>query len=124
MRASGKFTVDQMRAINETRMHAVWKLGRLLAKVGRGKPGPAGKDTSRPGTYLKTFLAKLELNKNRAQERERIGAMPPGELEKALAAAHKDGDLHGTCPHEPMQRGDAPDAGQKRTHVRRVARIG
>jgi predicted methyltransferase len=24
------------------------------------------------------FLAKLELNKNRAQERERIGAMPPG----------------------------------------------
>jgi hypothetical protein len=35
MRASGKFTVDQMRTINETRMHAVWKLGRLLAKVER-----------------------------------------------------------------------------------------
>jgi hypothetical protein len=45
MRASGKFTVDQMRTINETRMHAVWKLGRLLAKVDRKRGG--SKD--RPG---------------------------------------------------------------------------
>jgi hypothetical protein len=81
MRASGKFTVDQMRIINETRMHAVWKLGRLLAKVER-KVGRPSEKSSRPGMIFKAFLAKLDLNKNRAQERARIGAMPPDELEK------------------------------------------
>jgi hypothetical protein len=42
-----------------------------------------------------------------------IGINRCAQLEKALAAVYKDGDLHGTCPHEPMQRGEAPDAGQK-----------
>src|SRR5271165_2833919 len=46
MRASGKFTVDQMRTINETRMHAVWKLGQLLAKMERATGPGRG---SRPG---------------------------------------------------------------------------
>jgi hypothetical protein len=57
---------------------AGWKLGRLLAKVERGKPGPAGKDRARCAPYL-TLLEKIALVKKRAQERERIGAMPPGE---------------------------------------------
>jgi hypothetical protein len=39
------------------------------------------------------FLKKIELNKNAAVARQRIGALPPGELEKALAAAHEDGDF-------------------------------
>ena len=114
MRASGKFTIDQMRTINETRMHAVWKLGRLLAKVDRKRGG--SKD--RPG-ILKAFLVKLELNKDRAQERESIGAMK--DVDGCLLGTGSPCDLHGTCAHEPTQRGEAPDAGQKRTHVRRVS---
>jgi hypothetical protein len=37
-------------------MWAVWKLGYLLAKMERGKPGPVGKDKSRPATYLNTEI--------------------------------------------------------------------
>jgi hypothetical protein len=76
--------------INETRMHAVWKLGALLAKVERR----AGRfNSSRDGTNsFGDFLAGLELDKNAAVTRQRIGAMPADELEKALAAAHKGCD--------------------------------
>jgi hypothetical protein len=82
--SSRQFIADQMRAINETRMHAVWKLGRLLVKVerqqvpGTGRGHKGTKSISRPGKSFLAFLAKLKLNKNRAQERERIGAMPRG----------------------------------------------
>jgi hypothetical protein len=57
-------------------MRARWKLGRALAKEERGPPGPAGKDTSRPATYFKDLLAKIGLQKDRAQEAQRIGTLP------------------------------------------------
>ena len=101
MRESGLFSRDQIRVVNETRMWAVWKLGRLLAAIerkqtpGTGRGHKGEKSMSRTGTSFRDFLAALDppLDKNRAQERQRIGAMPEKEAEKALAAVHKDGDL-------------------------------
>jgi len=91
MRESGLYTKDQVRVINETRMWAFWKLGKLLAKVERGR----GNRFSQAGKLYEQFLDTLDppLDKNRAQERQRAGEMPEPEFEKVLTAAHKAGDL-------------------------------
>ena len=89
MRESGLFTKDQLRTVNEARMWAIWKLGLLLAKVERSS-GRLWKERVVP---FKTLLEKLGLQKPRAIERQRIGAMPERELEKALAFFHKNDDL-------------------------------
>jgi hypothetical protein len=54
-----------------------WKLGQLLAKMPRSKPGPKGKDISRAGKHLDS-LERLGLDKNRAQEALRGKERPPG----------------------------------------------
>jgi len=51
---------------------------------------------SQAGTSFREFIAILDppLDKNRAQEHQRVGAMPQSEMEKAIALAHKiDEDL-------------------------------
>jgi hypothetical protein len=66
MRASGMFTIDQMRTINETRMHAVWKLGRLPAKVERGTSPGRGKKIARPETTISVHIfCRLDRPKRR-----------------------------------------------------------
>jgi N6-adenosine-specific RNA methylase IME4 len=95
MRESGLFTKDQLRVVNETRMWAVWKLGSLLAKVDRAQGVRSDKKTtlSQAATKFRDFLKTLGLQKDRALERQRIGAMPEGEMAKALGAFHKNDDL-------------------------------
>jgi hypothetical protein len=62
---------ESLRPVNEVRFEARWKLGQLLAKVDRQQGG----STSRAGT-LTPYLKEIGLNKNRANECERIAAIP------------------------------------------------
>jgi hypothetical protein len=90
---SGLYSRAQIRAMNETRMWAFWKLGRLLKGIERGKPG-RNKGGLRP--QFKTFIAALDppLAATSAKERQRAGAMPEKAMERAVAEAHKrDEDL-------------------------------
>jgi hypothetical protein len=57
------------RVVNETRMRAAWKLGRLLAKIMRQQGG----SKPRP-EILKGLLDKLDLNKNRVSSGNFIGS--------------------------------------------------
>ena len=67
---------------NEVRFEARWKLGSLLAKVERGAGEPK---SSRAGTIgFRAYLREIGLGKNRALEAQRISALPPKELDKAL----------------------------------------
>lgn len=68
-------------------MRARWCLGQALAKVERS---PAGRiNASRTETNYRDYLKDLNLNKNRAQEVQRIGTMPDVDLEKAFALARE-----------------------------------
>jgi hypothetical protein len=69
------------------RMPARWKLGRALAKVERGKPGPAGKDRGHDVPYLKSVLEDLQLDKKAAQRAQRIGTLPGEEREGGASAS-------------------------------------
>jgi hypothetical protein len=80
-------------AVNELRMRARWKLGRLLAAMERA-PGPGrGKKMSALLTSFRDFLGKLRLDRQTALVAQRIGALPEAELDKLLAEAHQSMDL-------------------------------
>jgi hypothetical protein len=85
--------VEDMRPINETRMAARWKLGKALAQVERGRPGPVGKDTSAQRTYLKDLLREIDLAKTVAMEAQRIGCMPDEEMARAFEQARGEARL-------------------------------
>lgn len=93
MQDSGLYTPDEIREINEFRMRARWRLGQLLSKMERGRPGPK-KDTSPKGTQFRKEIERIGLDKNVAQEAQRIAALPQDELEKALVRSHKAGVLN------------------------------
>jgi hypothetical protein len=94
MKNSGLYTPDELREINEFRMRARYRLGALLAKVERGKAPGKDKMISQAGKSFLTYLKEIELDKNRAQEAQRIAIMPKDEFEKALVANHKAGVLN------------------------------
>lgn len=90
MRAAGLRTLDQIRPVNETRMRARWKLGRLLAEVERATHPGKGKVAL---TSLTSLLAELDLTPPTALAAQRIGTLPEAELEKALAEARANQSL-------------------------------
>jgi hypothetical protein len=76
--AGYRANTEAMRPANEMRFEARWRLGRMLAKVERQQiigPGRGNKTVSRAGTSFLAYLKHVGLNKNRANECERIGAM-------------------------------------------------
>jgi N6-adenosine-specific RNA methylase IME4 len=90
MRDNGLYTADQLREVNELRMRARWKLGRLLGAVGRGTgPGRGRKIRQVVGSFW-AALKELGLDAKTAERAQRIATLPKDELEKALTAAHKD----------------------------------
>jgi len=84
MRQSGLYQVEEIRPVNETKMRARWKLGRLLRVAKRGHAGRPGKNEFRGGTYL-SMITDLGMVKSRALEAERIGDLPVEQLERAFA---------------------------------------
>lgn len=90
MRESGLYESSQIREVNELRMRARWKLGKLLALVERTQ----GQRTSLSGLTksFRSLLAGLGMTPPTALSAQRIGALPEAELDKALAAADQKGD--------------------------------
>jgi hypothetical protein len=76
-------------------MRARWKLGRLLAAVERGTAGRPRVDgnADQAGHNFRGVLEQIGLANTDAVRAQRIGALPEPELEKALAAAHRDDSL-------------------------------
>jgi len=85
MRATGLFKPDQIREANEGKFRARWKLGKLLAQVEKGTGPGRGKKISRSEKSLMARYKEWALDKTRASEAQRIGAMPEPKLEGALA---------------------------------------
>jgi hypothetical protein len=104
-------------------MRARWRLGQLLSLVERGQTigpgrGHVGEKTAggeRPS--FTDFLKTLALKETSAKEAQRIGALPEGELDKALAAAHQAPDAGKRClrvRHLFAVADVAPDPGAER----------
>jgi hypothetical protein len=69
---------EAIRPANETRFEARWKLGLLLAKIERSKGGRPLENSSRTETGIRAHLRQIGLDKSRANECERISAIPDG----------------------------------------------
>ena len=85
---------EVIRPANELRFVARWRLGQLLAKVERDTGPGRGKKVSRLGTSFRSYLRDVGLNKNRANECERIGAIPEEKLTKAFSETAREGVLN------------------------------
>jgi N6-adenosine-specific RNA methylase IME4 len=86
MKATGLFKPEQIREANEGKLWARWKLGRLLAKVERGRPGGrASTTTGRKSSFWKWAKDDLGLQAPRVVEAQRIGTLPESNVEKTLA---------------------------------------
>ena len=70
-----------------------WKLGQLLAKVERQQGARTDKTSSRAGTKFRAYLKEIGLDKNRANESERIAAIPDEfKLKKAFEEIARAGE--------------------------------
>jgi hypothetical protein len=93
MRRANLFETESIRPVNESRMRARWKLGQLLAIFERGTGPGRGKKVSHDAKSFMAYIKKVGLDKDTAVRAQRIGALPPKELDGAFAAARKASDL-------------------------------
>ena len=90
---SARYSTEEIRPVNELKMRARWKLGRVLADCEReGGPG-RGKKKFASRTSFSGLLKTIGLKKVQALVAQRIGTLPESELEKAFAQARKDDGL-------------------------------
>jgi N6-adenosine-specific RNA methylase IME4 len=96
MEAVGLFSVEERRPVNEARIRARAKLGRLLEKMEKmnkaGGPG-RGKKTSRTEKPFTDLLKRIGLDKSRASEVQRISAIPDPVLAKRFHERASKGEL-------------------------------
>lgn len=123
MKKAGYATdLANIRPANEARFEARWKLGQLLAKVERDRPGPRRRDSSRAENQLPkkaNVLKDIGLDKTRASEAERIGAIPSESLlRKAFAEAEKNNVLNTVKGLLDFARPYWHQAKRKATHKR------
>jgi N6-adenosine-specific RNA methylase IME4 len=84
-----------LRPANELRFEARWKIGQLLAKIEKRQGARTDLTSSRSGNKLfEAYLKEIGLNKNRANECQRIGAIPESKLKKAFEEKEKEGVLN------------------------------
>jgi N6-adenosine-specific RNA methylase IME4 len=85
---------EALRPANEIRFEARWKLGQLLAKIERDREGGRPSE-NRPGSgQFRAYLREIGLNKNRANECERIAAIPEPKLRNAFEEKAREGVLN------------------------------
>jgi N6-adenosine-specific RNA methylase IME4 len=93
--AGYRANTEALRPANEVRFEARWKLGQLLAKLEKDKGGRPGKNSSQAGKSLfAAYLKQIGLNKNRANECERIAAIPEPKLKNAFEEKAREGVLN------------------------------
>jgi N6-adenosine-specific RNA methylase IME4 len=93
MEKSGIYDKNKIRPYVEEKMRARWKLGLLLSRMERGKAPGKGKMLSQPGTSFRVYLKQLGLDKNRAQDAQRIACMPEKKLEQTISEHRSNGQL-------------------------------
>jgi N6-adenosine-specific RNA methylase IME4 len=108
MRDSGMYEEDELREVNEYRMRARWKLGKLLKQLpqhrvagpGRGKKkkNKAKTNGGRPRLFSDPSkvesLQKLQLDSKAATQAQRISAMPLSEQDKSFKSTRADETLN------------------------------
>jgi hypothetical protein len=116
MQTAGLYRTDEIRPVNEARMRARWKLGKLLAKEERASGPGRGKKIS---NNEKSFLVRLKnwaLDKSTAMLAQRIGTLPAEDLDAELERARKYDTL---CTFETLIERARPywyQANRKRKH--------
>jgi N6-adenosine-specific RNA methylase IME4 len=79
-RAGYQESTEAVRPANETRFEARWRLGQMLAKIEKQRGG-RGQNSSQAGkSFFGNWLKDVGLDKNRASEAQRIGAIPTLEI--------------------------------------------
>src|SRR6516164_4125441 len=78
---------EAIRPVNEARFEARWRLGQLLAKAERRPGARSDLVSARDEVGFRNYLRKLGLNKDRANECERIAAIPEDKLRMERDAA-------------------------------------
>jgi hypothetical protein len=73
-------SLGKMRPVNEARFVARWHLGRLLKKFERRSGVRTDLVSGRDKVGYRTYLRDIGLDKSRANEAERIGAIPTEKL--------------------------------------------
>jgi N6-adenosine-specific RNA methylase IME4 len=82
---------EALRPANELRFEARWRLGQLLAKMEKSH----GRSwMSRPETSKRAYLREIGLDKSRANECERIAAIPKPKLKAAFEEKAREGVLN------------------------------
>jgi N6-adenosine-specific RNA methylase IME4 len=99
MRSAGLYDTKEIRPANEARFEARWKLGQLLAKVERSEhagPGRGHKKTiSSTSKWFSEYINDIGLDKDRASQVQRIGAIPDElRLRKAFREAEESDVLN------------------------------
>jgi hypothetical protein len=93
MHAAGLYGLDEIVPVNQDRMFARWKLGRVLAKIER-KGGPGrGKKMSHDATSFRALLTEWGIDKDGAVRAQRIGALPDKERDAAFKEARENLEL-------------------------------
>ena len=96
MRSAGLYSTEQIRPVNELKMRARHKLWRLLAAVVRGAGPGRGKKTDGARPSFSAYIKEIGLHKQSAQEAQRIGTLPDGDLEK-VPAIKREADTPHAC---------------------------
>jgi N6-adenosine-specific RNA methylase IME4 len=87
---------EALRPANEIRFEARWKLGQLLAKMEKRQGERTDLTLSRTETKsgFRAYLKEIGLNKSRANECQRIAAIPQPKLKNAFEEKAKEGVLN------------------------------
>jgi hypothetical protein len=93
MAATGMFNVEDRRPVNEARIKARAKLGRLLEKIERGAGPGRGKKNAQAGQSFIDYLKKHGIERKRADEVQRIAAIPDHVLANRFAETASRGEL-------------------------------
>jgi len=87
MRKSGLYRTEEIRPVRELFLDSRWTLGRMLRKVLRGAGPGRGKKKDQSDPSFTGELQRLNLNKARAIEAQRIGTLPEPEKAKTYREA-------------------------------------
>lgn len=87
MRKAGLYSTAEIRPVNEARILARWRLGQLLAEVGRAQGSRTDLTSSAHPTKFRDLLERWGLKPDVAMEAQRLGSLPRPELQKSFAEA-------------------------------------
>jgi N6-adenosine-specific RNA methylase IME4 len=89
MHEAGLYEIEEIRPVNELRMRARWKLGRALKKIERRQGARTDNTSEHDVPTFRAYLKGIGLIPEQAKRAQRIGALPPKELDKVLVEGRR-----------------------------------